>query len=332
MPAMRLYKRNGVYYIGYDRCSRMSLKTRDKRTAEALFKRAQREYLASKVNELDRVELVTLASFEQTFFSRHTDIADKTRAAYLLAFKLIKDAWGPSTPISRIDEVRIDDFKAKCLARGVRKTSVNTYLRHIRGILNKAHEWGYVQAKPKVKLLTIPKRHPRILTQVEISAILEYSKAHYPEMFRIITFALWTGARRAEICSLTWSMVSGRTCRLIGKGDKERTVPLLSGAVEALGARKDIGKVFQVKNDIDLITKAFKRIARACGIHDAHFHHLRHTAATSMLMSGISLATVREILGHVDLSTTEIYARILQERVIDEAMEKGQNLYERSVK
>ena len=102
-------------------------------------------------------------------------------------------------------------------------------------------------------------------------------------------------------------------CRLIGKGDKERTIPLLPEALNVIGNRKDIGYVFIHWNDLSKYTKAFKKIARACGVEDVHLHRLRHTAGTQMLKSGIPLEVVQKMLGHEDISTTQIYAKVVQD-------------------
>lgn len=105
---------------------------------------------------------------------------------------------------------------------------------------------------------------------------------------------------------------------LIGKGDKERTVPLLPGAIEARGEKKDIGPVFVHWRNLARYTKTFKRIARACGIEDIHFHHLRHTAATRMIESGVELSFVKGMLGHSSVTTTEIYTAIVQKKLAEE--------------
>jgi integrase/recombinase XerD len=99
---------------------------------------------------------------------------------------------------------------------------------------------------------------------------------------------------------------------VIGKGDKQRTIPLLPAARRSMGPARDIGPVFWHPPDIDKITKQFKAILRACRIHDAHFHNLRHTAATDMLAKGMRIEYVQEVLGHEDIATTRIYVKILQ--------------------
>jgi integrase len=194
-------------------------------------------------------------------------------------------------------------------------------LRHLRGILNKAFEWGAIEQKIPVKMYRIPKRHPRILTEDERNAILGYAKEHNFEVYRVVLFALWTGCRREEIANLKWQDIQGNVARIIGKGDKERTIPLLPKALEAMGPIKDIGYVFIHWNDLARYTKAFKRIARACGIEDVHFHHLRHTAATQMIDSGIGLSYVQKMLGHSAVSTTQIYTAIIQ-KTLQREMEK----------
>lgn len=140
-------------------------------------------------------------------------------------------------------------------------------------------------------------------------------------MYRVIQFALWTGSRREEIANLKWQDIGEDSARIIGKGDKERTIHLLPEALEAMGERKDIGYVFVRWNDLSRYTKTFKRIARACGIEDVHFHHLRHTAATKMIESGIEINYVKEMLGHSSITTTEIYTAVVQ-KTLKEKMKK----------
>jgi integrase len=219
--------------------------------------------------------------------------------------------------LSRIDDSKIRKFKNDCLARGVKKVSINTYLRHLRGFFNKAHAWGELKNKLPIEFFKLPKRHPRTLNPDEIDILLKHSYHCHFEMHRVIKFALWTGCRREEMHTLTWQRVKADTCTVIGKGNKERTIPLLPESIEALGTPKDIGYVFYHPH-IDKYSKDFKSIARDCSIDDISLHKLRHTAATQMLASGIPLEYVQEILGHEDISTTRIYAKILQDRLKQE--------------
>lgn len=316
---MRLFQRkNGFWYYELARGKRYSLKTKDKAYAKRLFNRKKREYLAGRLAELDKGSRITIADFEAKFFTKHSDIADATVAAYELAFKLLADSFGKNTLLTRIN---IDKFKSDCRARGVKKVSINTYLRHIRTILNKAFEWGELEKRVTINMYRLGRRLPRVLSDDELSKVLNHCWQYDFQMWRIIRFALNTGCRRAEIFGLTWQRVKHGRCSVIGKGNKERTIPLTAQAVGALGPRRDIGPVFDRSISLEQITKRFKRICRACKIEDVHFHHLRHTAATAMLASGMDIYQVKQILGHASVTTTEIYAQI-QDAKLAEAMKK----------
>jgi len=310
---MRMYKRkNGYWYYETQRNRPVSLKTKNKREAQQLYGIIKKEVLRQRLVQLDSDKRATLSEFKNVFFTRHTDIGDKATDAYDLAMRLFMDAAGETSLIGRITEDDIRNFKSVCRARGCRKTTVNNYLRHLRTIFNKALAWGYVIDKPKIDFYRIPKTHPRILTKTEQKALLSKARKTHPEMARIIEFALWTGARRAEIAGLLWQNIQNNMANIIGKGGKERTIPLLPRAIKAMGTAKDIGPVFVQYADLSKYTKAFKALARDAGIHNIHFHNLRHTAATQMIASGIEIRYVQEMLGHSSVTTTEIYTKIVQ--------------------
>jgi integrase len=137
-------------------------------------------------------------------------------------------------------------------------------------------------------------------------------------MYRCIKFALWTGARRIEIKKFCWQHVKDNTATLHGKANKKRRIPLLAGALDAMGRPADIGPIF-VQYNLSTYTHLFKNLIRDCGIEDVSLHGMRHTAATYMLAAGMNIVYVQEMLGHADISTTRIYARILQEGLKKEA-------------
>lgn len=309
---MRLFQRkNGIWYAEIQRGRWRSLKTKDKRYAQRLFKALEKEVLKGRLVSLDKSTRITFIDFTQKFFEFHTDIGADARRAYDLAARKFADSIGGSTLLSRIGDKHLAKFVSDCLAQGLKRTSINTYLRHLRTIFNKALKWGDLREKIYVEMIKTPKRLPRFLTEEERVAILKYSKKHEPEIYRVILFGLWTGCRRSEIVRLRWQDVSKDSCRIIGKGDKERIITLLSGAWEAMGVQKEIGFVFHQWKRLGTYSKKFKAIARACGILDIHLHNLRHTAATVMLSSGVPIEVVQGILGHADISTTQIYAAVL---------------------
>ena len=319
---MRLYKRsNGIWYYELERNHPKSLKTKNMREAQKIYNIVKREVLSRRLEILDGDQRVTLSELKKVFFEKHTDIGDDAKDAYELAMRLFIDVHGESTLIGRIKKDHISAFKSVCRSRGCKKTTVNTYLRHLRTIFNKAHSWGLLQQKIALPFYRIPKTHPRVLSKTERTSILVKSKKTDPEMNRVIRFALWTGARRAEIARLTWQNIQGNVAKLIGKGGKERTIPLLPKAMAAMGTPRDIGFVFVHYHDLAKYSKAFKAIARACGLDDVHFHNLRHTAATQMIESGVEIRYVQEMLGHSSVTTTEIYTKVVQ-KTLREKMKK----------
>lgn len=316
---MRLFKRkNGWWYVEFARNDRHSLKTRDYTRARELYGEMERQLYEGKLAELTRGKRISLADFKAEFMQLHcATVADDTSSAYDLALRLLIDSIGASTLVSHIGRHHISKFIADAITRGCKPVTVNTYLRHIRAALNKAHEWGYLKQKIRIRFLQTGKRLPRILAADEIEIILLHASHCQPEFCRVFQFAMWTGARRREIYNLRYEHIRNDTARLMGKGNRERIVPLLTGALEAIGELRDIGPVF-IQSHIDAYSKVFKRIARDCGIEDASFHKMRHTAATYMLASGINIKVVKEILGHTDIKTTEIYAQVLTDHLATE--------------
>ncbi len=252
-------------------------------------------------------------------------MSPKTYKQDILSLRLLQDVIGGSTPLKLLNTKKIDEFKQVCLVRGVKPQSINSYLRHIKSALSTAEEWELLKKKPKIKMLPAEQPLPHILTPEEIDVILGRAKKASLEFWRFLIFYLWTGCRRAEALTLTW-----QDCHLgpenphvvlrKGKGKKHRVVPLLPAPLEALAPfKKDIGPVF-VQVHPDTLTHWFKALARRCGI-EAHLHELRHTSATYMVASGISLRSVQEILGHAHFSTTQVYTHLVKNQLRKE-MEK----------
>ncbi|MBI5845721.1 MAG: site-specific integrase [Deltaproteobacteria bacterium] len=314
---MRLFERNGIWYVQVRRGQKISLKTSDRKVAESAFRKMQKEALEGRLFQLDKSARIPLRQWGEEYLKSRGHLADGTLKKDRMVLGLLGDVIGHDIAIKAVTKAKLDEFVRACLARGVSKPGLNSYLRHIRACLNAAEEAGYLEKPVKTKMVREPSRYPGILSPEQIAQVIAYAEIHDPEMARIIRFAVWTGCRRVEIIGLRWEHVKGDLVHIIGKGDKERHVPLLSGALEAMGDVKHIGPVFwQVHPDV--VTHHFKDIARACGMENVHFHNLRHSSATQMLSSGIPLHMVQEVLGHSSIATTQIYAKVLKETLTKE--------------
>lgn len=140
-----------------------------------------------------------------------------------------------------------------------------------------------------------------------------------------------TGVRVSELCGLDIADLdrSRRTLRVLGKGDKERTVPYGAPASQALenwlAVRDRIalaaagGALFVGVRGRRLDPRAVRdvvhRAAALAGVPDLGPHGLRHSAATHVLNGGADLRSVQELLGHSSLATTQRYTHVSAERL-----------------
>ena len=177
---------------------------------------------------------------------------------------------------------------------------------------------------------------PKTLTETEVDALLAAPPTDDPRGQRdrtMLEVLYATGLRVTELVTLTpqsVSLVQG-VVRVVGKGDKERLVPLGEEAVDWLdryvgAARPEIlqgrvcGYLFPTSRSCCMTRQAFwlliKRYALEAGISKALSPHtLRHAFATHLLNHGADLRVVQMLLGHSDLSTTQIYTHVARERL-----------------
>ncbi|MET0104977.1 MAG: site-specific tyrosine recombinase XerD [Sedimenticola sp.] len=177
---------------------------------------------------------------------------------------------------------------------------------------------------------------PKSLTEVEVEALLDAPDLDDPEGFRdrtMLEVLYATGLRVSELVGLRQEQMSltQGLVRVVGKGGKERLVPLGEEAIGWIdrflkGARFDLlgeqlcPEVFPTRRGGGMTRQAFwyriKKHAATAGI-TKHLspHTLRHAFATHLLNHGADLRVVQMLLGHSDLSTTQIYTHVARERL-----------------
>ncbi|WP_242980689.1 tyrosine recombinase XerC [Clostridium vincentii] len=180
----------------------------------------------------------------------------------------------------------------------------------------------------------INKRHPVYLTldqSLDLLSSLNSKDKNYRRDHCILTLFLNCGMRLSELCSIKIDKIKTDTLTIIGKGNKERTVYLNEACVKTINNYmqvRDISKVLEAENKflfisarnrvinkrtVELLVK--KHIQNA-GIVDGKYtpHKLRHTAATLMYKYGnVDIRSLQSILGHEDISTTQIYTHVDEE-------------------
>lgn len=177
---------------------------------------------------------------------------------------------------------------------------------------------------------------PKSLTETEVMALLDAPAVDDPEGFRdrvMLELLYATGLRVSELVGLQLGQISMNQglVRIVGKGDKERLVPLGEEAIDWLQRFLDGGRqtllgeqlcsaVFPTRRGAGMTRQAFwyriKKHALSAGISKPLSPHtLRHAFATHLLDHGADLRVVQMLLGHSDLSTTQIYTHVARERL-----------------
>ncbi len=216
------------------------------------------------------------------------------------------------------------------VTRARKVSSLRQFFHYLTDI---THQLSDNPAK-NLSLPKLPSRMPQYLTldqAIELLSIAGNSGKHAERDYCIITLLLNCGLRRAELAGLNLSDVrSDNSLRVIGKGNKERIIYLNEACQKALAAylpkrpidgTKDKKALFygHTKERISLqgvhyIVKGY--LKQISGAEDYSAHKLRHTAATLMYQQGgVDVLVLKEILGHKNLGTTEIYTHTSTEQL-----------------
>lgn len=261
--------------------------------------------------------------------SLHTLDAYLRDARRLASYARSRGADDPAQVTPKI----LRDFVLHLKDLGLAATSIRRQISVIRTYYRFLVGEGHVQQDPCGQLETpkIWRKLPDVLSKPEIEALLAAPDADEPLAWRdraLIEVGYATGARVSELIGLTAHdiLFDDGLVRVIGKGEKERLVPigrraLGASAVYAREVRPSLdrgetrGRYFLNARGRPLTRVGawgiLKRCAKRAGITKRVTPHtLRHTFATHLLEGGADLRAVQEMLGHVDLSTTQIYTHV----------------------
>jgi integrase/recombinase XerC len=210
------------------------------------------------------------------------------------------------------------------LARTHAPASTARAIAAVRTFFKHARRSGRIDKDP-TELLASPKVRRPLPTLVSQSAAAEIVET--PEKLRdkaALELMYGSGLRVSELCGLDVGDVDlrERRVRVIGKGNKERVVPLGDKAADAIaaylaerGGRKEERALLLSARGKRLSVRAVQKMTKASGAlgagrSDMHPHALRHACATHMLDGGADLRSIQEILGHSSLSTTQRYTHV----------------------
>ncbi|HEY6645167.1 site-specific tyrosine recombinase XerD [Povalibacter sp.] len=231
-------------------------------------------------------------------------------------------------------------FIAWRVEAGARPRSTARQLSSFRRFYRYLVRDGAITEDPtaQIAMPKIGRSLPKSLTEEEVEALLAAPEVEQPlgHRDRVMLEVLYaTGLRVSELVNLRAGQVNMNqgVLRIVGKGDRERLIPLGEEAVEWLqrfigGPRLEIllerqtDFLFPTRRGDRMTRQAFwhiiKRYAQKAGVQKALSPHtLRHAFATHLLNHGADLRVVQMLLGHSDLSTTQIYTHVARERMKD---------------
>lgn len=269
-------------------------------------------------------------------------------------FRFMMVQWHRTAADTPLKEIDLTHITSKDIA-GITKRDIFAYLEHARiennGPKGRARKlsalkgfFGYMcnqvnkmnqNPTENISLGAPKKTLPKYLTESEsISLLNNIQSDFYERDFCIITMFLNCGMRLAELIGINLGDFRDDTIRITGKGGKERlvylndackqsleryctvraTLPNLSDR-EALFVSKRTGKRLTARR----VEQIVARCLQSAGLSGRGFspHKLRHTAATLMYQGGVDMLALKEILGHENVSTTQIYTHINQQQLRD---------------
>ena len=233
-----------------------------------------------------------------------------------------------------VDRIFINNYIRSLKERNFAPTSVIRKVASIRGFFKWATSMNILEKNPASTLEQpkVPQRLPKIISIKEIEDILH---ADLSELQTLMVELLYScGLRVSELVNLKITDIdmSSKYILCFGKGSKERIVPLGLKAIEALKnylpCRNCLVRLYNITSKKLLINESGKLVNRhyvynfihTCGkkIHkNISPHTLRHSFATHLLENGAELRVVQELLGHSDVSTTQLYTHISKKRLKD---------------
>jgi len=268
-------------------------------------------------------------------------LSKNTLSAYrsdLKQFCLFLASAGVRSRLLTVTQAEVQKYLAYCLANGVKASSSSRILSTLRRFYRYQIRENIMQEDPCSHVLSpkLGRLLPKSLSEADVEALLDAPDLNKPLGMRdraMLETLYATGLRVSELVDLKINEVnlSVGVLRIIGKGSKERLVPIgeqasdwieryLSVGRSALIKQKVSDAVFVTNRGSAMTRQAFwhliKKYAVIAGIQNTLSPHtLRHAFATHLLNHGADLRSIQMLLGHADLSTTQIYTHVARQRL-----------------
>jgi len=244
------------------------------------------------------------------------------------------------TAVDAASKANLLDFIAQRVEGGAKPRSTARQLSSFRRFFRYIMREGVRDTDPtaEIEMPRIGRTLPKTLSEDEVDALLNAPNTDEPLGHRdraMLELLYATGLRVSELINLRQSQVNFNqgVLRIVGKGDRERLIPLgdesqrwlkefINGPRMEILLERQTDYLFPTRRGNRMTRQAFwhiiKRYADKAGVHKKLSpHSLRHAFATHLLNRGADLRVVQMLLGHSDLSTTQIYTHVARERLKD---------------
>lgn len=271
---------------------------------------------------------------EKNFVEYFLKLANKRKASnydnWVSAYKYLLSFTNGFLRFSELDENFCNEFKEYLLKVKSKKrikvklsqNSALSYFNKFKAALKQAYKDGYLQSNLNAQVEPIKQEETQrnFLTMEELNRLVK-TKCTYPKLKEAAIFSALTGLRFSDIEKLVWGEIeyakqSGYSIRFTQKKTKGvEMLPVSAQAIELLGGRKGpADKVFKGLKYSAYANKFLHQWIKDAGItKEITFHCFRHTFATLQLSLGTDIYTVSKLLGHRELKTTQVYAKIIDQ-------------------
>ncbi|MDD5816461.1 MAG: tyrosine-type recombinase/integrase [Bacteroidales bacterium] len=260
-----------------------------------------------------------LDCFDEHLNSNRENFTHNTYLSWITCRSNLIKSGLSTTNISNVTPDTINDFIDYLKQQGVTANSIKIYVSKIKAALRKVCEEGTIKhtVLTSANQIKTTQAERMYLTLDELKR-LTATPCKFESLKRAFLFSCLTGLRKSDIIKLKWADVvkQGDLTRLIFRQKKTKSQEYLDitpNAERYLGNRgNDDTNVFVFNFSEQCINRHLKAWTQAAGITKCiTFHCARHTFATLMLSLDVDIYTVSKLLGHADIATTQIYAKVL---------------------
>jgi site-specific recombinase XerD len=333
-------RKNGYFFIQFfdpklQKIRRISTGTKSK----SLAKKYLSNFVQKTETEPEPAPKPSIGKLLQEFVKEYLSYVEGVKSpsyirSIISSFRQLTLSIG-NPPINEINPKILDQFIIKRFSGS--PGAAILYFRTLKAAFSNAVIWEYLNENPfsKIKIPKRVKSLPIFISEEEFQQILD--QADNRMMREIFTVALYTGMRQGEILNMKWKWINFDSGIITftnsdiykTKSKKDRVIPMSKKVLWILKHRINYSRntqledyVFYRRSSLKLnenyVSKMVKKIVRKASIDErVHFHTLRHSFASMLVQRGVSLYVVKEILGHEDLSTTQIYSHLQQQNLVD---------------